>query len=102
MWAFQGEHHASSFRSPVPSPQFLEAIEKLEKEAPSHLHWSTTADGKRRMSADGKPLKKLPVSQSHDKVSDVATGKGESPKYKLTKEDMRKLRKFEREKEVRR
>lgn len=102
VWSFQGEHHASSFRSPVPSPQFLEAIKQLVKEAPSH-HWSTTADSKRRVrSGEGKPFKSLPVSHSHEKVSDTGVGAGESPRFKLTKEDLRKLRKFQRDKEVRR
>ena len=100
VWAFQGEHRASSFRTPVLSPQFMEAVAQLQKEDPPHLHWSTTAEGKRRASGEGKPLKKLPVIQSQDKSSDSATVKGESPKYKLTKDDLRRLRKFEREKEV--
>lgn len=98
VFSFLGDYRASSFRTPFPSKEFLECMEQLCKEEP--LTWSTTAKGKRKP-LDSKQSKKnlLMERQEADRKVEEEL-KEEEARLKMSKEELRKLRKKQRNLEV--
>lgn len=98
LWAFQSSNRTSSFRTPVPSPQFLEHLEELKREDPSQYHatWTTTTTTSTKR-VDAKWSKKNVKTAESEGGKD---GEEESVKHELSREDQRRLRKLQRMAEV--